>query len=1050
MPSSVGNAYGEIANVVNGSNAKVSTMSPNIAIIGSSGFIGSRLLQHLQEKEKWNVVGYDRVLPQQVSHETLTKHLQKFEIVIYLAGLSDRSMDHERPNDIELENVKEVSNFAQRMSSSQLLIFASTAEIAEGYRLDDMHETSRVQTDLLDAYVASIYHREQVLQKLSAESMSMPRIIGLRLGTVVGLSRSQRIDHGHMKYICQAFLGGKLEIVHPKSHQSFLGMEDLLRAIAVIVQKRHISKRFDLFNLQSFSTSVAKMANSIALASGAYTQMLINSSGRINNGFSLNTTKFRSTYHFVFNDNQEQIISELIDDVPRLCAGRQSRIDRESVPCVVCGSREMHTVLDLRTQPLANDFRIKQNEALRCKRFPLRLVRCPVCQHAQLSYIVDRSYLFSHYLYQSGTSKSIETYFSWLAEKIIAESKKTNGTVLEIASNDGSQLTQFALRGWNTVGVDPAKNLAELARAKGHTVYVGFWGTDTFSSLPSPDSLDAIVAQNVLAHVSNPVQFLRACASAMGSKTKLYIQTSQCEMYETGQFDTVYHEHVSFFTAHSFKKIANLAGLHITNFEITPIHGRSCLVTFKRIKSSNSTFISTLHRNLAPPLLLALQKERNLGLIDTWFYVKYQAQAQFMRRWIVHQLTRLFSNGYKIIGYGAAAKGIVLLHSLLEGANHTWSFSYIIDDAPLKQNTYCPGTSIPVRPSSELMKHDSIGPLAIVVFAWNFWEEISNKIRLKVSEMGLTNVSVLLPFPQQQLIRIDSSTKTVVTQNTFRSIPWPFPFPSMRKPILLFSYLSNDAALLSSWIRHHASMFDMAVFFHHNVTETSLQIFRDEAPAAWKIIAPGNGESLLAVVDREMKRCQKFYSNTWKTSLTTEEFLVHPNLRGMLAEIENTAVAKALCVRSLVMIGSSSVSFDPLIPPLNQITKYISNSSIHTKLSHFLPSYRCLHHNSYMLNANNQNNADLDTLKWVSNGFIADYRYIPLLKHMKTKFSYTEDTMAETNIISKHALNNFNAIHARFIKQNRKLMQISDLRNIDPVHHELGMAHRLWREMSNL
>ena len=136
-------------------------------------------------------------------------------------------------------------------------------------------------------------------------------------------------------------------------------------------------------------------------------------------GFSLDTAKFQTAYNFVFTGNQDQIISELIDDVPRLCLGRQSRLDKDSVPCVVCGSHEMHMVLDLHKQPLANDFRKRPNEALKCKRFPLRLVRCPKCHHTQLSYIVDRAYLFSHYLYQSGTSKSIENYFEWLAEKII-------------------------------------------------------------------------------------------------------------------------------------------------------------------------------------------------------------------------------------------------------------------------------------------------------------------------------------------------------------------------------------------------------------------------------------------------------------------------------------------------------------------------------------------------------------------------------------------------------------------------------------------------------
>ena len=200
-----------------------------------------------------------------------------------------------------------------------------------------------------------------------------------------------------------------------------------------------------------------------------------------------------------------------------MCLGRQSRLDNDSIPCVVCGSRTMYTVLDLHNQPLANDFNMKIEDSLKSKRFPLRLVRCPICHHTQLSHIVDRKYLFSHYLYQSGTSKSLKSYFAWLAEKVINETEIRNGTVLEIACNDGSQLNEFLKRGWKTVGVDPAKNLVDIARKSGHTVYTGFWGVDHFPNLPSLESLNVIIAQNVLAHVDSPIQFLRACAAIMGT-----------------------------------------------------------------------------------------------------------------------------------------------------------------------------------------------------------------------------------------------------------------------------------------------------------------------------------------------------------------------------------------------------------------------------------------------------------------------------------------------------------------------------------------------------
>jgi nucleoside-diphosphate-sugar epimerase len=1026
-----------------------SSTSLNIAIIGSSGYIGSRLLHYLQQKENWNVVGYDRVFSGQASHEILTEDLQKFQAVVYLGGLIDRKRCQDHPNVAERENVKDIYNLAKRMLPSQLLIFASTSEIAEGYSLIPMDETSPVQTHLFDAYVASMRRREITLQKLSSESSSAPRMIGLRFGIVVGLSHSQRIDFGHMAYVCQAFLGGRLHIVHPEAHRSFLSMEDLLQAVTVVIQRQQSAKQFDLFHLQSFSASISNMANAIALRSGAHVFLSNYSLNESNHGFSLNTSKFRTTYRFAFTENQDEIISKLIDDVPRLCVGRQSSLDKDSVPCVVCGSREMHLILDLHDQPLANDFRKQPNEAKKCKRFPLRLVRCPKCHHSQLSYIVDRAYLFSHYLYQSGTSKSIEIYFKWLAEKIIDESMKTNGTVLEIASNDGSQLTEFAKLGWKTVGVDPAKNLAELARAKGHTVYVGFWGVDTFPDLPSPNSLDAIVAQNVLAHVGNPVQFLRACAAVMGTRTKLYIQTSQCEMYETGQFDTVYHEHVSFFTAHSFKKIATLVGLHIVNFEITPIHGRSCLVTFQRVRSPSATFLTTFHKTLASSFSLALQNERNLGLTDDWFYVKYQAQAYSMRQWIVRQLAHLYAEGHVIIGYGAAAKGMVLLHSLLAMQDETWQFSYVIDDAPLKQNTYCPGTSIPVRPSSELSNHDLTKPLTIVVFAWNFVEEISDKIRTKTFEKGIKNVFAIVPFPQQQLIKINSNSSTIVTQNAFKLLSWPFPFPSMRRPVILFSHLIKEEILLSSWIRHHAPMFDMAILTDYDITNKSSQIVRNEAPSTWKIISPSNKEVSPQMIDEQIKSYEKLYPKAWKIVLTTDELLVHPNLRQMLAETEHTGNVMALRFRSLMMVGSDSVPSEGLTSLLNQRTRYISNSFVEEKHDSFTSGYRYIHRCTYTGHIDEQRSIRESVWRWTPVGFIADYRYTFLVQHTKDKLSILENKVSDGRTINEDVQHSFDITHLKQLKENLKTIQIDDLQNVDASNDELKMAHRLWREMTN-
>ena len=215
------------------------------------------------------------------------------------------------------------------------------------------------------------------------------------------------------------------------------------------------------------------------------------------------------------------------------------------------------TILDLGAQPLANDFKDTSEEALACEVYPLKQVRCHTCNHTQLSYIVPRDILFKHYLYQSGTSNTGNLHFKWIAKKVISESIRedldhmhinSNNTgkeslstrvVLDIASNDGSQLDEFLPFGWKTYGVDPAENLVQIAREKGHTIYSGFWGSDDDHSQIIKNQLkiieiDAIIAQNVLAHTDAPLAFLLATADIMTLHTKLYIQTSQCSMFETG------------------------------------------------------------------------------------------------------------------------------------------------------------------------------------------------------------------------------------------------------------------------------------------------------------------------------------------------------------------------------------------------------------------------------------------------------------------------------------------------------------------------------------
>lgn len=627
-----------------------------IAIIGASGYIGSRLYDHFSRTRGWRAIGYDRQaatnenVTRLAAAEISTEMLATFDIVVYLGGLSGRAACDENPSSVHEENVEDIRRIAQRMHKHQTLVFASTSAVGEGSGPTPITETSTLNWALFDSYTASLAKREIALRMLS-QSSSSPRMVGLRFGTVIGLSRSQRVNFAHLAMLCNAFTKGTITVSHPESFRAFLWMDDLVRAVFTLASNIQQSNRFDIFHLQSFSANIESVANSVASLTGAMTDWISHNSSLISPGFSLSSHHFIKTFNFTFQGSMNVVLSQLLLDIPKVCMGRelQFRRNNESIPCVVCGGHDLMTILDLGAQPLANDF---QSQPGRGSRFPLKLMRCRQCHHAQLSHLIDRKILFSNYSYQSGTSKTLETYFEFIASKVSNETGKRHGTVFEIACNDGSQLDKFKQLGWVTYGADPAENLVKIAAAKGHVVFTGFWGTTVFPALPRSADVDAIVAQNVLAHVGDPVSFVRACKELMNRRTLLYLQTSQCEMFNSGQFDTVYHEHVSFFTAHSFKRLAELAGLHIVDFVITPIHGRSCLVTMRRIQGN-------VNRFSAFPFRDALRMELANGMNQDWFYLKFRARAESFRVWMQSQLTWFTHNGYEVVAAGAAAKGVV-------------------------------------------------------------------------------------------------------------------------------------------------------------------------------------------------------------------------------------------------------------------------------------------------------------------------------------------------------------------------------------------------------
>ena len=365
--------------------------------------------------------------------------------------------------------------------------------------------------------------------------------------------------------------------------------------------------------------------------------------------------------------------------------------------CLCCGSPHLFVILDLGKQPLANNFHTIDDVQ---EEYELILMGCDNCWHSQLNVVVDPDVLFKNYLYVSGTSNTLKEYFNKTAEDY-SMGRTMPGKILDIACNDGTLLDSFKDKGWITFGVDPAENLHPISTGKGHNVICDYWSPAIASTLPK---FDVIFAQNVFAHTSEIDAFLQACAMVMHNASSLVIETSQADMFDNNQFDTIYHEHISYFSISSMKHAVERAGLFINNVYKTDIHGTSYRFQLQKTDPREDREANELSKE-------SYKYNRD-------FYDKYRDSVSNCLENLKNYIN---SAGKKVIGYGAAAKGMTVINA------GQLKLNYIVDDNPLKQGLLCPGSDIPVQNSS-ILKQET-GDLIIVIFAWNFYDEIYAKIK---------------------------------------------------------------------------------------------------------------------------------------------------------------------------------------------------------------------------------------------------------------------------------------------------------------------------------
>src|ERR1035437_429707 len=372
--------------------------------------------------------------------------------------------------------------------------------------------------------------------------------------------------------------------------------------------------------------------------------------------------------------------------------------------CLACGSGSLVPYLDLGRQPLANDV---HDGTIELAKFPLGLNRCVDCTNSQLTHAVGPDLLFRDYSYVSGTSNTLSAYFDDFVADTDAHFDFAPLSVMDIAGNDGSLLSKFAAHGHRVLNVDPAANLVATAEANGVPTICDYWDSDIARTFDV--QFDVVVAMNVLGHVSDPLDFLVGCREVLTRDGCIYIQTSQAEMCETGQLDAVYSEHASYFTARSFLHLADRAGLVVQDVRKVPVHGVSYLW---RLGLSGERWQSVWD---------LLQYEVVAGYYTDQTYRDFGDKAERAANFLYQVTDEYRDAGYAVVGYGAAAKGNVMLSFA------DVDLDFIVDENPLKIGLLTPGQDISIVGIDALSDIDE--PLCMVVLCWNFYREVTDRVQ---------------------------------------------------------------------------------------------------------------------------------------------------------------------------------------------------------------------------------------------------------------------------------------------------------------------------------
>ena len=386
--------------------------------------------------------------------------------------------------------------------------------------------------------------------------------------------------------------------------------------------------------------------------------------------------------------------------------------------CRACGGRLAVTMADLGMQPASNAFIENQSAFRHEKRYPLRAKVCEICKLVQVDYDVAPQELFGNYVYFSSYSDD------WLAHaKAYCDMARRrfalgrSSLVIELASNDGYLLKNFLSMGIPVLGIDPSDTVAAAAEKIGVPTLVEFFGQKLAGNLAAQGrQADLIIGNNVLAHVPQLNDFVAGIALLLRPNGHVTIEFPHLlELIEQVEFDTIYHEHFSYFSVHAIDRVFARHNLRLYDVERLPTHGGSLRIFAAHAARTDLKDSAALCEVRA--------QERAAGLEDLATYRKFSTRVEECRESLLTFLAAAKRDGSRVAAYGAAAKGNTLLNFCRVTPQ---DIAFVADRNPHKQKKFLPGTHIPVVSPEELMQ---ARPDYVLILPWNLRDEIRQQLK---------------------------------------------------------------------------------------------------------------------------------------------------------------------------------------------------------------------------------------------------------------------------------------------------------------------------------